>query len=55
MERDTRLLENRISMLLKEENRLMKKIDSTRNRASQIEKLKQLKDEEHMQKVETEK
>ena len=55
MQQDTKLLENRIKMLQKEEDRILKKIDSTRHRASQIHALKSRNEEEFLKKLQSKK
>lgn len=52
METDTKLLDNRIKMLEKEEEKLLKKIDTTRQRATEITELKRKNDEEFQNKIE---
>ena len=51
METDTKLLDNRIKMLEKEEEKLLKKIDTTRKRATEITELKRRNDKEFQMKI----
>ncbi|CDW90483.1 UNKNOWN [Stylonychia lemnae] len=51
MEKDEKLLENRIKMLHNEEQKLLKKIDMTRKQAEKILAIKQQNEEHHRQKI----
>eukprot|EP00347_Sterkiella_histriomuscorum_P010932 403374380 len=51
MEKDEKLLENRIKMLENEESKLLKKIDQTRKQADKILQIKQQNEEQHRQKI----
>ena len=51
MEKDEKLLENRLKMLQSEEDKLLKKIDLTRKQADKIMTIKQQNEEEHKQKI----
>ena len=51
MEKDEKLLENRLKMLQSEEDKLLKKIELTRKQADKIMTIKQQNEEEHKQKI----
>jgi len=55
MEIDTKLLENRIKMLEKEESKLLAKISTTRTRANQILDQKQKNDDNFLKRIEEKK